>query len=71
MSKAPEIDKRYAGKHVAIIGEHIVASGKSPLEAYKHAKKSYPNRQPLLAHIPKSESLVLTQADQLRKVKNT
>jgi uncharacterized protein DUF5678 len=59
VSKAPEINRRYAGKHVAIIGDRIVASGKSPLEVYKRAKKSHPQSRPLLAYVPKGETLVL------------
>ena len=59
VSKAPEINKRYAGRHVAIIGDRIVASGKSPLEVYNRAKKAHPQSRPLLAYVPKGETLVL------------
>ncbi len=59
VSKAPEINRRYAGKHVAIIGDRIVASGKSPLEVYKRAKKFHPQSRPFLAYVPKGETLVL------------
>ena len=59
VSKAPEINRRFAGKHVAIIGDRIVASGKRPLEVYKRAKKSHPNSRPLLAYVPKRDTLVL------------
>ena len=59
VSKAPEINKRFAGKHVAIVGDRIVASGKSPLEVYKRAKRSHPQSRPLLAYVPKRDTLVL------------
>lgn len=59
MSRAAEINTRYAGKHVAIIGDMVVASGESPLEVYKRAKKSHPHGRPLLAYVPKDETLVL------------
>lgn len=59
VSKAPEINRRYAGKHIAIIGDRIVASGKSPLEIYKRAKRSHPQSRPLLAYVPKRGTLVL------------
>ncbi len=55
VSKAPEINRRYAGMHVAIIGDRIVASGRSPLEVYKRAKKSRPQSRPFLAYVPKGE----------------
>ena len=59
ISKAPEINRRFAGKHVAIIGDRIVASGKSPLEVWKRAKRSHPQSNPLLAYVPKRDTLVL------------
>ncbi len=59
VSKAPEINRRFAGKHVAIIGDRIVASGKSPLEVWRRAKKSHPQSKPLLAYVPKHDTLVL------------
>jgi hypothetical protein len=59
VSEAPEINKRFAGKHVAIIGDRIVASGKSPLEVYKRAKRLHPQSRPLLAYVPKHDTLVL------------
>ena len=58
-SKAPEINRRFAGKHVATIGDGIVASGKSPLEVYKRAKRLHPQSRPLLAHVPKRDTLLL------------
>ena len=57
VSKAPEINKRFAGKHVAIIGDRVVASGKSPMEVCKRAKKSYPQSRPLLAYVPRRDTL--------------
>ena len=57
VSKAPEFNKRFAGKHVAIIGDQIVASGKSALEVYKRAKKAHPQSRPFLAYVPKGEIL--------------
>ena len=59
VSKAPEINRRFAGKHVAIIGDQVVAWGESPLEVWKRAKKSHPQSKPLLAYVPKRDTLVL------------
>ena len=59
VSKAPEINRRFAGRHVAIIGDQIVASGKSPLEVWRRAKKSHPQSKPLLAYVPKHDTIVL------------
>ncbi len=59
VSHAPEINRRFAGKHVAIVGDRVVASGKSPLEVWKRAKHSHPQSKPLLAYVPKRDTLVL------------
>ena len=59
VSNAPEINRRFAGKHVAIIGDRVVASGRSPLEVWKRAKKSHPQSRPLLAYVPSRDTLVL------------
>ncbi|MBO0888444.1 hypothetical protein J2P12_05020 [Candidatus Bathyarchaeota archaeon] len=58
VSKAPEINRRFAGKHVAIVGDRIVASGTSPLDVWKRAKKSHPQSRPFLAYVPKRDTLV-------------
>ncbi len=58
VSKASEINRRFAGKHVAIIGDRIVASGKSPLEVWTRARKSHPKSRPLLAYVPKRDTLM-------------
>ncbi|TMI34387.1 hypothetical protein E6H25_07385 [Candidatus Bathyarchaeota archaeon] len=60
VANAPEINRRYAGKHVAIIDDRIVTSGKSPLEVYKRAKKSHPQSRPFLAYVPKGETVMST-----------
>lgn len=59
VTKAAEINRRYAGKHVAIIGDRVVASGTSPLEVWKRAKRSHPQSRPFLAYVPKPDTLVL------------
>ena len=58
---ATEIDKRFAGKHVAIIDGKVVASGKSPMEVWKRAKKLHPQRKPVLAFVLKDDILVLSE----------
>ena len=57
VSNAPEINRRFAGKHVAIIGDRVGASGESPLKVWERAKKSHPKSRPLLAYVPKRDTL--------------
>lgn len=59
VSHAPEINNRFHGKHVAIIGDKIVASGANPRLVWKHAKKLYPRSKPTLAYVPEDDILVL------------
>ncbi len=59
LSKAQEINRRFRGKHIAIIGDRVVASGKSPMEVWQRAKKAHPRSNPVLAYVPKDDALVL------------
>ena len=61
VSSAREINKRFAGKHIAIIGDKVVASGKSPMEIWKRAKKVHPQRKPVLAFVLKNDILILNE----------
>ncbi len=57
ISKAREINNQFPGKHIAIIGDKVVASGKSPMTVWKRAKKLYPQGKPVLAFVPKSDAM--------------
>jgi hypothetical protein len=59
-SHSLEISRKYKGKHIAIVGNKIVASGKNAMTVWESARKLYPNRTPALAYIPKDDLLVLT-----------
>ncbi len=59
VAKASEVNRRYRGKHIAIVGDKVVASGKSPMEVWQRAKKNYPRSSPVLTYVPKDDSLVL------------
>lgn len=50
---------KYRGKHIAIVGNEIVAHGKSPKEVYDIAKRRYPKKSPLLHYVHKGELFVL------------
>ena len=51
--------EQFRGKHVAIIGRKVVASGDSAKEVFEKARKEYPEKMPVLAFIPRREALVL------------
>jgi lysine/ornithine N-monooxygenase len=55
----PKEMEQFRGKHVAIIGRKVVASGDSAKEVFEKAKKEYPDKMPVLAFIPRREALVL------------
>lgn len=50
-----QIQNKYEGKWVAIIGEKIISSGKDAKEAYETAKIEFPENEPLLEFIPKKK----------------
>ncbi len=59
VADAEKINKKYSGKHIAIVDDKVVASGSDPKEVWEKAKKKYPNKQPVLAFVPKEDALVL------------
>ena len=59
ITNAREINKRFRGRHIAIIRDRVVASGKSPFEVWQKAKKTHPRTKPVLAYVPKDDALVL------------
>jgi len=55
----PEELKKYRGKHVAIIEDKVVTSGDNAIEVYKKAKEKYPDKNPVLAFVPREGTLIL------------
>ncbi|OGX07130.1 MAG: hypothetical protein A2Z88_00115 [Omnitrophica WOR_2 bacterium GWA2_47_8] len=55
---SPDMEK-HRGRHIAIIGDRIVASGSSAYSVWKLAKKRHPSERPVLAFVPKKETLIL------------
>jgi hypoxanthine-guanine phosphoribosyltransferase len=60
VTNAEEINRRYSGKHIAIVDDKVVASGDDPKKVWEAAKKKYPGKTPVLAFVPKEDALVLT-----------
>lgn len=59
LTKAREINKKYSGKHIAIIDNKVVASGESAKEVWLKAKRKYPKKRPVLTYVPEKDTLVL------------
>jgi hypothetical protein len=59
VANAEEINSKYHGKHIAIVDDKVVASGNDPKQVWEKAKKKCPNKQPVLAFVPKEDTLVL------------
>lgn len=51
----------YFGKHVVLVnGEVFVATtGEEAVRILQEVRKKYPDKQPMLAYIPKEEALIL------------
>jgi hypothetical protein len=57
-----EQQRQYVGKHVALVDGKIVASGKTSFEAFKRARKLFPDTLTEdigMLYIPKAELLIL------------
>lgn len=50
---------QHLGKWIAVVGEEIVATGKTAKEVYDKAKEKYPDREPLIMKIPKETVMLL------------
>lgn len=59
VTKAEEINKKYSGKHIAIVGNKVVAFGDSAIEVLKKARKKHPQSKPVLTYVPEKDTLVL------------
>jgi len=55
----PKELEQFRGKHVAMIGRRVVASGDSAKEVFEKAREEHPKKMPVLAFIPRKEALVL------------
>ncbi len=51
--KNPEIETKYAGEYIAIIGESVVAHGKNFKEVLKEAEKH--GKNPFIHKVPSSD----------------
>ena len=50
---------KFRGKHIAIIKNKVVVSGNKAIDVLEEARKKYPNEKPVLAFVPKEETLIL------------
>ena len=53
-----DLFEKYHGKHLAIVGEQIVAVGESAIEVFKKAKESNPTEKISITYIPTEEETV-------------
>ncbi len=54
-----ELQEKYAGKYVAVVGGKVIAIANTFLEAVKEVEKEFADRIPLVAYIPKEEEELL------------
>ena len=51
-----------AGKFIAVVNKSVAGVGKTAKEAYEKAKKTYPDKEPLLDMVPAKEFLLLSKS---------
>ncbi len=56
-----KMGKKYAGKHVMIVGDRIFAAktGEEASRKFEQLRQKYPDQMPLLTYIPKEDLLIL------------
>ena len=47
--------EEYEGEWVAVVGEEVVAHGATATQVYRAAKKTKPNREPMLGWVPHAD----------------
>ena len=52
--------EEFRGKHIALIGKKVVAGGDNAIEVLEKAKKDFPKDNPVLAYVPREETLILS-----------
>ena len=60
LTHSKELSKKYAGKHIAMVDEKIVAVGKNRLEVYKKAVKNIPRNKKVGVYYLPSKDEILT-----------
>ena len=55
-----ELSKKYAGKHIALVDNEIVAVGKNRLQVYKKATKGIPRDKKVGVYYLPSKDEILT-----------
>lgn len=55
----PKELEKFRGKHIALIGKKVVASGDNAIKVFEVARKKFPMKNPRLAFVPKEETLIL------------
>ncbi|RLI73955.1 hypothetical protein DRO97_06565 [Archaeoglobales archaeon] len=53
-----ELSKKYAGKYIAVVKDEVVAVSRSAVQAYKEAKKKYPEEEIGIFYMPTEEETV-------------
>jgi len=50
---------KYKGEYIAIVEDKVVASGENAKDVLEEARRKFPNKNPLLAKIPRKDTLIL------------
>lgn len=59
--QALKIYKKYAGEWIAVVNKRVVGVGKTATAAYKKAKKTCPQEEPLLEAVEKDIEVIYVQ----------
>jgi len=58
VTDAERINRKYGGKHIAIVDDNVVASGNDPRIVLEKAIKKCPGKRPVLVYVPKAATVL-------------
>lgn len=59
LAHSRELSKKYAGRHIAVVDDTVVAVGRNSLEVYRKAVKNIPKRKKVgLYYLPSKDEIL-------------
>lgn len=59
LKHSQELSKKYSGKYIAIVDGKVTAVSRSAVQAYKEAKRRFPNKEIGIFYMPTEEETMV------------
>jgi len=54
-----ELSQAYAGRYVALVGSEVVGTGDTAEEAYREARRTRPDQEPVIKYFPPADTALV------------